>query len=150
MSPRLRIAFSSFTVIAMACLGACGASGLLGLPSPQDGTWIISPTTIGALGSSTWIVQISQDRMVRVNVSNVDWVVQQSFPASRGATNIVWKAVAQPPAGLLLPSVNTEYSLDVMPQADGTLTGTATTGISTIPGIASIPISSFAITMHRT
>jgi len=149
MSPRTRTICFFFAVIVMVNLGACGATGLLGLPSPQDGTWIVSPTTFGVLGSATWIVEISQDRMVRVNVSNVDWVVQQSFPASRGNPNIVWKPVAQPPAGLLLPAINTEYSLDVTPQIDGTLTGTAATGISTIPGIASIPLSSFAITMRR-
>ncbi len=136
-------------IVALAAmgLGAC-TTGLLGLPSAQDGTWIASPAAVGAIGSSTWIVQISQDRMVRVNVGGIDWVVQQSFPASRGAT-IIWKTIAQPPPGLLLPAVNTEYSLDVTPQPDGTLTGTAATGISTIPGISSIPINSFAVNMHR-
>lgn len=105
-----------------------------------------------AIGSATYILQISQDRMVRINVNGAEWSVQQTFPANRVNNQITWKAIAAPPAGILnplIPAVNIEYTIDVTPQPDGSLSGTATQGISTIPGIASIPTGSFQIVMRR-
>ena len=129
----------------------CPIAGIVGLPGPQDGSWIAVPATPGAIGSTTYIVNISQDRMVRINVGGSEWVVQQSYPASRVNDQITWKTIASPPTGslTLLPNTNIEYDFMVSQQTDGTLTGTASQGISTIPGVASIPTSSFSIVMSR-
>ena len=128
----------------------CTASSLLGLPGPQDGTWLGTPLTAGTLG--TYILGISHDQIIRVNVNGAEWIVQQSFAASRGPTDITWKTIAAPPAGIinpLIPTSNVEYDVTVATQADGTLSGTIAQGISTIPGIASIPTASTQIVMRK-
>jgi hypothetical protein len=132
--------------------GACAPGNLFGLPGPQDGTWQSTPTQVLAIGAKSYILQINQDRIVRVNVNGVEWTVQLSFPASRLNTQAVWKVVAQAPAtstGTLIPVTSTEITVDVALQLDGTLLGTASEGIATIPGIASIPTATFQILMRR-
>lgn len=125
-----------------------GCNGIPGFLSPQDGTWTGTPTQI-VLGSATYIVQISQDRIVRVNVNSAEWTVQQSNAAIRNGTLISWKSIAAPPAGSLISLTNIEYTFDVTLQLDGTMTGTVTQAIPIIPGIASIPTTTTPITLRR-
>jgi hypothetical protein len=127
---------------------ACNGFTIPGLPSLQDGTWLATPTQI-ALGTATYIVQVSLDRVVRVNVNGVEWTIQQSSSALRTGTQIIWKTTAAPPAGSLFNPTNLEFTFDVTPQLDGTLTGTATQAIPIVPGVFSIPTSSFQMTMRR-
>ncbi|MBI5765220.1 MAG: hypothetical protein HZA51_17025 [Planctomycetes bacterium] len=125
-----------------------GCNGIPGFLSPQDGTWIGTPTQI-VLGSATYIVQISQDRMVRVNVNSTEWSVQQSNPATRTGTQIIWKSVAAPPAGSVISLTNIEYTFDVAVQLDGSLMGTVTQAIPIIPGVVSIPTTTTPVTLRR-
>jgi hypothetical protein len=128
----------------------CSSGGIIGLPGPQDGTWLASPTTAGATVSA-YLLVITQDKIVRINLNGIEWTISQSFVASRSATDITWKTIAVLPTGAstLLPSYNTEFDVVVALQADGTLTGTIAQGISTIPGIASIPTSTTAVVMRK-
>lgn len=151
MTARL-VRFLTFLAPIAVATGGCSTGGLLGLPGPQDGTWLSTPSQFGVLGGATYILQISLDRIVRVNVNGAEWTVQQSYPASRINSDIAWKVIAAPPLGIinpLIPATNTQYDIAVTAQADGSLTGTASQGISTIPGIASIPTGSFQIVMRR-
>ncbi|MEK6644556.1 MAG: hypothetical protein AABZ08_11670 [Planctomycetota bacterium] len=127
---------------------ACNGFTIPGLPSLQDGTWLATPTQI-ALGTATYIVQVSLDRVVRVNVNGAEWTIQQANSATRTGTQIIWKTTAAPPAGSLFSPTSIEYTIDVAPQIDGTLTGTATQAIPIVPGVFSIPTSSFQIVMRR-
>ncbi len=125
-----------------------GCNGIPGFLSPQDGTWIGTPTQV-VLGSATYIVQFSQDRMVRVNVNNAEWIVQQSNPATRTGTQIIWKSVAAPPAGSIISLTNIEYTFDVTLQLDGSLAGNVTQAIPIIPGVVSIPTTTTPVTLRR-
>lgn len=128
----------------------CSSTGFLGLPGPQDGTWLATPTAVGTI--SSLLLGISHDQLIRINLNGAEWTINQSFAASRTATDVTWKSVATPPAGAanpLFPNVNTEFDVMVTLQADGTLSGTIAQGISTIPGIASIPTSTTPIVMRK-
>jgi len=136
---------TKFIAAFLILFSGCSTSSLLGLPGPQDGTWLASSTTIG-FGS--YILGISHDQIVRVNINGSEWTVQQSFAADRSTTNITWKTIATPPAGSLV-STNVEYDLTATVQANGSMTGTLSQGISTIPGIASIPTGSNPVTLTK-
>jgi hypothetical protein len=122
---------------------------LFGTPGPQDGGWTATTPPPGILGSSTFTVRISLDRITELTVNGLDWGLQQSFPATRTNDHVSWTVWATPPAGQTGPIPGTpfiSYTFDVVPQTDGTLSGTvAESGAGVVPVFG----SPFNISMTR-
>jgi hypothetical protein len=136
------------TALALALAGlSCGT--LFGLPGAQDGAWTGTTLPAGVLGSSTFVLRISLDRVTELTLNGSDWTIQQSFAATRTEDHIVWTVWAAPPSGQTGPIPGMPfftYTFDVVLQTDGTLTGTlAETGANVIPILG----SPFNISMQR-
>lgn len=131
-------------------LGACTGGGIFGLPGPQDGTWVFSTSEPLASGTN-YTVQISTDRITSISINGSLWTVSQANPATRTGAQIVWATVAKSPSGAIGIQLTKEFDLNVTPQTDGSLMGTASEGLSFsgIPGVGTIPTVSFPITMHK-
>jgi hypothetical protein len=128
-------------------LGACNSGGLFGLVGTEDGTWLFTTNELLASGTS-YSVQVSTDRVTGITINNAPWTVTTSFPASRTGSQIQWTTVATSPAGAF-GQLTKQFDFDVALQADGTLTGTLTEGLSLIPGVTSVQTAMFPITMTR-
>jgi hypothetical protein len=135
--------------LAPALSGATCPLSFLGAPGAQDGAWTATTIPAGVLGSSTFAMRITLDRMLQLTVNGADWTVQQAFPVDRSNNRIKWGVWAVPPAGVPGPIPATPfiaYTFDVATQPDGTLSGTVSEaggGVITVLG------SPFNISMKR-
>ena len=138
---RTRLTLLASFAVALAIAGTACNGSLFGLPGAQDGAWTASTQPPGVLGSSTFTLRVTLDRILQLTVNGSDWVVQQSFPANRANNRIGWTVWAAPPAGQLGPlpgSPFISYTFDVALQADGTLSGTVSeSGAGVIPILGS-------------
>ena len=130
-------------------LAGTSCNSLIGVPGAQDGAWTATTLPPGVLGSSTFTLRVTLDRILQLTVNGADWIVQQSFPASRSNDHVVWTVWAAPPAGQTGPIPGVPfiaYTFDVVPQPDGTLSGTVSeSGANIVPVFG----SPFSLSMQR-